>query len=145
MYRAYQVKVTDTLDSIANDFNTTIENIMELNEIKNISFGDYIVVPVNNDWYKYYTVSKGDNVYNIASLNNTSVDDVLMINGLNKDDYIYPGQEIMLPKENVGIYVTKENDTLDTVSDKMNISVSDIINQNKMLYLLEDQLIIYKK
>ena len=145
MYKAYQVKMQDTLDSIANDFNTTVENIMALNELKNISFGDYIVVPVNNDWYKYYIVKKGDNIYNIASLNNTSASDVLMINGLNKDDYIYPGQEIMLPKENVNIYVTKKNETLGDIADKMNISISDILEQNKNIYVLEDQLIIYKK
>ena len=67
-----------------------------------------------------------------------------MINGLNENDYIYPGQEILVPNEGVSIYVT-ENDTLRDVASKLGLSEEEIVKQNETLYLLPEQIIIYKK
>ena len=51
----------------------------------------------------------------------------------------------MIPKENVSVYVTKDGDSIDIVSKKMGISNIDLINENKDLYLVSDQLIINKR
>ncbi len=67
-----------------------------------------------------------------------------MINGLDKDDYIYPNQVISVPKNGVKYYIVQDNDTLMNIANKLNTSVYDIINQNNQLYLQKDQLIVYK-
>lgn len=98
-----------------------------------------------NSYFDYYTVKKGDNLYEIARKNDIEVNDLLLINGLKKDDYIYPNQEILIPKKEYKIIITKDNDTINSVSKKLNISALELLKQNNTLYLLPEQLIIYRK
>ncbi len=99
----------------------------------------------NDSYFDYYTVKKGDNLYEIARKNNIDVNDLLLINGLKKDDYIYPEQEILIPKSDYKIIITKENDTLNSISKRLNIAALELINQNSNLFLVPDQLIVYRK
>ena len=62
-----------------------------------------------------------------------------------KDDYIYPGQEILIPNENVEIYITEEGSTLNDAVARLGTDINNILRQNDTIYLLPDQLIIYKK
>ena len=71
--------------------------------------------------------------------------DLLDLNGLSKDQYIYPNQQILVPREGVLFKVTIDGDTITSVAEDMNVNVLDLINQNKSLYLIPDQLIVYKK
>ena len=149
MYQIYQVAPNDTIVSIAGKFNTTIDEIRRINGMTLNTMlmpGNYIVVPnVTNDWYTRYTVVKGDNLYSIAQNTGTTVQTLVAINGLEENAFIYPGQEILIPKRDVGVYVTIEEDTLNGISEKSGVSVENIIKENQMLYLLPDQIIIYKK
>ncbi len=70
---------------------------------------------------------------------------MIKLNGLDKDDYIYPGQEILIPNENVRIYITEEGSTLRDAASKLGDDVNSILMQNDTIYLQPDQLIIYKK
>ena len=143
MYNVYQVKFNDTLDSIANNFGITKEELISINNIGTIKYGDLIVVPSNVSNFTNYTVEKGDTLYSIATRFNVSVDSLLNLNGLNKDDYIYPGENIVVPKSGIGIYIVKEGDTLADVVTKS--SSNDITGMNTKIYLLPNQLIVYTK
>lgn len=146
MYKAYQIKNNDTLASIALMFNTDENTLMELNDIEKAIPGMTIVVPNEFEiWYKTYVIKPNDSLYSIALANNVSLKDLVAINGLDKDSYIYPNQEILIPKENVQIYITKAGDTLSSVARDMNETIDSLIKQNGKIYLLEDQLIINKK
>lgn len=148
MYQIYKVNPNDTLASIAQKFNTTIDELrringMGLNYMLNPEI--YIVVPKNQDnIYRIYTVEKGDNLYQIASKYGTTVPTLLSINGLEDSGYIYPGEQILIPNEDINIYVT-EQETLESVSSKSGVSISELLEQNKSLYLLPDQIVVYKK
>ena len=108
--------------------------------------GNYIVIPMNvNLPFTTYMVQKGDNVYEIARKYNVDYETLLAINGLNKDDYIYPNQELIIPNSNFNIYVTKDNDSLATVAAKLGASQTDLIRDNATIYLLPEQLILYHK
>lgn len=148
MYQIYQVAPNDTLSSIATKFNTSIDEIRRLNGMSLNTMlmpGNYIVIPkVENGLYKTYIVEKGDNLYSIAMKNNTTVRDLLLINGLNENDYIYPNQEILVPNEGVNIYITG-NETLKDVASKIGLSEQEIVEQNEALYLLPEQIIVYEK
>ncbi len=143
MYNVYQVKFNDTLDSIANNFGITKEELLSINNMGDIKYGDLIVVPSNVSNFTNYTVEKGDTLYSIATRFNVSVDSLLSLNGLNKDDYIYPGENIIIPKNGVGVYVVKEGDTLSDIISKS--SLNDIVGMNNKIYLLPNQLIVYTK
>lgn len=52
---------------------------------------------------------------------------------------------MMIPNKDTKIYITKENDTIDTLLNNFNTDYNDLISQNRSIYLLPDQLIVYKK
>lgn len=147
MYKIYQVLTNDTWESIANKFHTTTSTLQELNGASMLIPGSIIVVPkiTGGDYFTTYVVQKGDNLYDIARKNNSSVEILLNANGLEKDDYLYPGQEILIPKEGIEMYVSKEGDTLSTAATKLGTTSNSLIQDNEQIYLLPEQLIVYKK
>lgn len=148
MYDKYLIKQGETLDSIAKKFNTKEQIILELNNIPfpdMLREGKEIIVPVNKEkYFEYYTIKKGDSLYGIARTYNINPDLLAILNGLNSEDYIYPNQEILIPKSNYSYYITKEGDTLDIVTNKFNSSKLDFIDSNETIYLLPGQLLVKK-
>ena len=61
------------------------------------------------------------------------------------DDFIYPNQEIMIPKSGYSYYITAEGDTLDTVADIFGISKEQLVDRNDAIYLLKDQVLVTKR
>lgn len=149
MYDIYTIKSGDTIESIANKYNITPYILYQLNGINNnISLvpGNNIIVPkISNTYFDYYTIKKGDSLYKIAEKYNTDYKTLALINGLDEKDYIYPNQVISVPKIGIGYYIVQEGDTLLEIGNKLNTSVIDLVNQNNQLYLLPEQLIVYKK
>lgn len=148
MYSIYQIQVGDTLDTIANKVGTTKQILLTINGItdSNLIPGNFIVIPMKvNLPFTTYVVKKGDNIYEIARNYGVEYETLLEINGLGKDDYIYPEQEIIIPNKDFNIYVTKENETLALVAQKLGAEQTDIIRDNATIYLLPEQLILYKK
>lgn len=146
MYRVYQVNSNDTLESIAKKLNTTSEVLKELNGIKNdmiLMPGSFIIIPNVDDRFSKYIVRPGDSIYKIASEKNIDPSLLLKLNGLNEYDYIYPNQELLIPTDNYKFYITKTGDTIKSVMDNLNITYDNLLNNNEV-FLLEDQLIIYK-
>lgn len=152
MYKIYQIENETNLTDIANKFNTDINRLKEINGINDnyiIRKGDYIIVPIsgniNNTDFVTYIVKSGDNMYAIAEKYNVNYKDLLDLNGLSKDQYIYPKQEILVPREGVVFKITDEGDTIESISRNLNASETDVINQNKTIYVIPDQLITYKR
>ena len=98
----------------------------------------------NNDYFQYYTIQKGDSLYQVARKYNVNASLLAILNGLNLNDYIYPEQVIMIPKDNYAYYITKEGDTLGLVAETFNTNTSNLIKYNPTIYLQEGQLIVNK-
>ena len=147
MYKIYQVANGDTLENIAQRLGISQEILMTLNGLNNndLIVGSYIVVPKGENPFDKYIVMKGDNMYAIARNYNINPSELIKLNGLNPNDIIYPGDEILIPKENTGFYITENGDTLTKVSNALNASVAKFSNQNNTIYLVPDQLIVYRK
>lgn len=99
---------------------------------------------LENEYYDYYTIKSGDTLYQISRKYNINPELLSSLNGLNMNDYIYPGQMIMIPKGGYSYYLTKEGDTLDTVANTFGINVDELLKDNKVLYLLDGQLLVKK-
>ncbi len=151
MYTIYQVQNGDTLASVASKFGISLDMLSSLNGImvgSVLNPGDYIVVPrmqVENPYFMEYTVKKGDNIYEIAKKFNIDSSQLLRLNGLNDTDIIYPNQIIMIPKNEVRFYITKPDDTLNKVTRELNVSANELARANEIIYLVNDQLLVYKK
>lgn len=149
MYEIYKVQTGDTLDSIANKYGTTQALLLQINGLPDSYTplpNSEIIVPLNqNSTYKYYTVKKGDNMYRIAEENNVNYGLLLQINGLEKDDYIYPNQTILLPQNGLSLYLTKQGDTLSEILENFNTTYQEIKEKNPNIYLAPEQIIVFKE
>lgn len=148
MYKIYKIEAGDTFESVAKKFNTTVDmlkRINGMNEEDNILVSQYLIVPVERGvLFDIYVVQPGDNMYQIAKRYGVKEEELLKLNGLEKNQYIYPNEEILVPRKGVKFYITAEGDTIVSASDKMNISPGQILLQNETIYLLPDQLLVYR-
>ena len=149
MYDKYLIEKGENISTIAKKFLTKESVLMEIN---NIPFPDYfregkeIIVPINKDkYFEYYTIKKGDSLYKIAREKNINPELLALLNGLNPEDYIYPDQQIMVPKSNYSYYVTAEGDTIDIILKKFNVDKDTFMKQNETIYLMPGQLLVKKK
>ena len=119
-----------------------------------ISFFSYISIGdlmeefrkvMDTEYYTYYTVSKGDTLYSISKKFNVNPKLVSELNGLKVEEYIYPNQTLIIPKKGIQYYITKDDDTLNLVSKVFGANESDIVKQNKTIYLLPGQMIVYRE
>lgn len=147
MYKIYQVQIGDTLESIARKNNTNIVTLQELNSsLNNLTPGTNIIVPSNGqELYESYVVKQGDSMYAIARKYGIDLNDLLAINGIDNNDYIYPNQTIIIPKTNKTIYVTRPNDTFQEVIKRLQIDPETLLKQNEKIVLTPDQVLVYVK
>ena len=149
MYKIYQVEYGDTIDIVAAKTGTTRENIKNINgfnDNEDLEVGSLIIVPRNEDGiFTKYIVRQGDTIYSIARTYNVDPELLLLLNGLNKTDYIYPNQDLTIPSNDVVAYVTKQGDTIDFIVNNLGIDANTLNNENEKIFVVEDQLIIHKK
>ena len=148
MFEKYTVNYYDTLESIAKKFDTEVRIIKDINNLffDDIRQGMELVVPADSkDYFNYYTVTEGDTLYGISRKYNINPELLASMNGIELDDYIYPNQQILIPKNGYSYYITAEGDTLKTVADTFKTTQDNLIKNNKTVYLLGGQLLVNKK
>lgn len=98
-YVIYKVKKGDNLYNIAKAYNTSVNEIIKLNNLKNtsLSIGQELKIPKNNSSISNTTfiVKKGDSLYSIARKYNTTVDSLKKKNNL-KSNTLSIGQKIII-------------------------------------------------
>ena len=133
----YIVKKGDSLYSIAQKYNTTVEELKRINNLDSnqLVIGQQLIIPTLEDIEEnYYIVKAGDNLYSIANKYNISVNELKSINNLVSDN-LYIGQKILLvsnESKNDNVYVVKVGDTLYSIAKRYNIPVIDLINANNI-------------
>lgn len=94
----YVVQRGDTLYKIARRYNTSVEEIAELNNLSNpdlIYAGQRLLVR-SGTLVREYTVKRGDTLGKIAARFNTTVSRLAAINKITNVNLIYPGMTIIL-------------------------------------------------
>jgi len=96
----YTVKNGDTLFSIAREFGTTIDNLVNLNGLtqpNNLAIGQNLFIPTNQR-LNTYTVIAGDTLYGISTKVGVSLQDLLNANPqITNPDIINVGDKINIP------------------------------------------------
>lgn len=140
-YTIYTVQKGDTLYKIANEYNLTVDDLIEYNNLSstNLSIGQKILIPneiINESEYDTYIVKAGDSLYRIAINYNTTVDNLMDINNLSSN-LLSIGQKLLVPKTtnqtpNNFNYVVKLGDTLYSIANKYNTTVDEIKKLNNL-------------
>ena len=88
----YIVKKGDTLWDIANKYNTSVDNLKKINNLKSniLYIGQVLKLPSN-----IYIVKKGDSLWKIAKENNTSINKLINDNNL-KSTILQIGQKLII-------------------------------------------------
>ena len=152
----YIVKKGDSLYAIARVYNTTVQEIQKLNNLKSnaLSIGQELKIPENyvNDasanlpTYINYTVKKGDSLYSIAKRYGITTDTIIKDNAL-KNNLLSIGQNLKIrtkeesiveecfgnesPDKNIE-YIVKKGDSLYSIAKKYNTDVSTIMKNNNL-------------
>ncbi|MBE6152661.1 MAG: LysM peptidoglycan-binding domain-containing protein [Firmicutes bacterium] len=95
----YTVKSGDSLWSIAKRYNTTVDEIKNLNNLTSniLSIGQQLLIPNNSsENTTIYTVKSGDNLYSIANRYNTTVNELKQLNNLTSNT-LSIGQQLLIP------------------------------------------------
>ena len=149
MFNRYFTKDGESLMDVAKRFDldpSLLEKTNNLYYTGELRENTEIVLPENNKaYFNYYIIEKGDTIYGIARKYNINPELLSQMNGLGAEDYIYPGQEILIPKNNYSYYLTAEGDTLDMVANVFKKSKANVLAENETIYLLPDQLLVSKK
>ena len=140
-YIVYTVQKGDTLYKIANEYNLTVDDLIEYNNLSstNLSIGQKLLIPneiINESEYDTYIVKAGDSLYRIAINYNTTVDNLMGINNLSTN-LLSIGQKLLVPKNdnqptNDFNYVVKPNDTLYSIANKYNTTVDELKRLNNL-------------
>ncbi|MBN1890679.1 MAG: LysM peptidoglycan-binding domain-containing protein [Thermoflexales bacterium] len=101
----YQVQYSDSLDSIAARFNTSVYAIMQANNLTSttIYVGQWLFIPASSYTYPpstsgtWYQVQYYDTLESIATRFNTSVYAIMQANSLASSTSIYVGQWLFIP------------------------------------------------
>ena len=155
----YIVQKGDTLYSIANKFNTTVGELINLNNLSSVtlSIGQEIVLPQTQEGVPptnsvplpeeldTYTVQKGDSLWSIAQKFDLTVNDIIAINNLSTIN-LQIGDILLVPKKD-NLYIVQKGDTLWSIAKKNNISVNELKELNNLtnnLLSVGQQLIVRK-
>ncbi len=132
----YTVKKGDSLWSIANANNTTVNELKSANNLSsnNLSIGQKLIIPSKNNTVDkiIYTVKKGDSLWLIANRYNTTVDKIKSENNL-KSNTLSIGQVLVIPSsENYITYTVQKGDSLWLIANKYNTTVDKLKKLNNL-------------
>ena len=143
----YIVQKGDTLYGISKRFNTSVQSIKELNNLKDntLTIGQSLKINNNNESNPLecivYTVKKGDSLYSISKKYNTTVDEIKRYNNLSSN-LLNIGDRIIIPcniendykdlNNNFVDYIVSKGDSLYSISKKFNTTVDKIIELNDL-------------
>ena len=106
---------------------------------------DLLITKNKQNYYEIYTINKGDSLYSIARKYNINPELLASLNGISMEDYIYPNEQIIIPKSGFSYYITKEGDTLDTVASLFKVTPEELLFNNGIIYLSEGQILVQPK
>lgn len=126
----YIVQKGDSLWSIANKYNTTVDNLKRLNNLSSntLSISQVLKIPevLSTSDKITYIVKKGDSLWLIANKYNTTVDKIKTTNNLSSNT-LSIGQELVIPTtSNYISYTVKKGDSLWLIANKYNTTVDKL-------------------
>lgn len=138
----YTVKKGDSLYSIANKYNTTVDELKRINNLTSniLSIGQVLKLPSDkvSDVEKEentisYTVQKGDSLYSIARKYSTTIDKIKDLNNLTTN-LLSIGQVLLIPTDTnlETTYTVQKGDSLYSIAKKYDTTVDRLKQLNNL-------------
>lgn len=132
----YTVVKGDSLWTIANKYNTTVDNIKKANNLYSnlLQVGQTLIIPSKQGSTNQitYTVQKGDSLWLIANKYDTTVEKIKSTNNLTSN-LLQIGQVLIIPSTSEFItYTVQKGDSLWAIANKYNTTVNNIKKLNNL-------------
>lgn len=138
----YIVKKGDSLYSIANKYNTTVDELKRINNLTSniLRIGQVLKLPSDkvSDVEKEentisYTVQKGDSLYSIARKYSTTIDKIKDLNNLTTN-LLLIGQVLLIPTDTnlETTYTVQKGDSLYSIAKKYDTTVDRLKQLNNL-------------
>lgn len=152
-YLIYTVQKGDSLWSIANKYDTTVETIKKLNNLSGttLQINQQLLIPKEEDLdinvgensQIIYKVKSGDSLWKIANSYGITVDELKKANNLSSD-LLSINQELIVPVKTTTVepdqeeeideikYVVVKGDNLYSIANKYNVTVDELKEANNL-------------
>lgn len=132
--------------NIADKYNTTVMDIVELNQLgtSTLKIGQQLLIPNTDNSVEeenVYIVEKGDSLWSIANKYNINVSDLIELNNL-ENNILQVGDKLLIPSENEVVeepskeqtieYVVQRGDNLWNLASKYSTTVNEIKSLNNL-------------
>ena len=156
---SYVVRSGDSLSGVASRFNTTVSELVAINQLRNrnsIRIGQTLILPQSDGKVPTlivrqdnktvqasvgsYTVKRGDTLSTIAARNATTSLELMRLNKMSNGDILRIGQELTLPGQvsprtglaMTGLYLVRHGDTLSTIARQFKTTPQLLLSLNKL-------------
>lgn len=147
----YTVQSGDTLYEIANRYGTTVQELVDINNLSNPNLiypGQTLRISTNSTVHGsesrgtgsiVYTVMRGNTLSQIANSYGVTVSHLVEINNIKNPNLIYPGEKLRItessnttlnPVVQNNFYTVKTGDTLSSIARRFGITVQYLVNLN---------------
>lgn len=147
----YTVQSGDTLSEIASRYGTTVQEIVDINNIANPNLiypGQTLRILTNSTVHGSesrgtgsitYTVQRGNTLSQIASSYGVTVEHIVEINDIQNPNLIYPGEKLRItgstntnlnPVLQNNYYTVQRGDTLWGIARRYGVTVQYLVNLN---------------
>jgi membrane-bound lytic murein transglycosylase D len=165
-WQEHTVKKGDNIDAIAKKYGVSADKIKIINNLKsnNLALGQHLQIPLSStsdspvenqpvantadtnvasetSKNNVYIVKPGENLWSIAKAQNTTVNALAQLNGLNAKSGLQPGQKLIVAgkaadeetkAQKKSSYTIKSGDTLGKIAAQYDVSVKQIMEWNKI-------------
>ncbi len=147
----YTVQRGDTLYSIARRFGTTVQELVDINNISNpnLIFPGQVLRILTNSTVNgsetrgtgdiIYTVQRGNTLSQIANTYGVTVSHIVEINDIENPNLIFPGEKLRITESNNqnlnpvvqnNFYTVQRGDTLSSIARRYGVTVRYLVNLN---------------
>lgn len=147
----YTVQRGDTLSKIANQYGTTVQELVDINNLSNPNLifpGQTLRVSTNSTvpgsetrgtGSITYTVQRGNTLSQIANSYGVTVKHIMEINHIQDPNLIYPGEKLRItestntnlnPVVQNNYYTVQRGDTLSSIARRYGVTVRYLVNLN---------------
>ena len=147
----YTVKSGDTLSEIASQYGTTVQELVNINNLTNANLiypGQILRIATNSTIQGsetrgtgsiIYTVQRGNTLRQIAKAYGVTVKHIVEINNIQNPNLIYPGEKLRItesinttvnPVTQNNYYTVKLGDTLSEIARRYGVTVRYLANLN---------------
>ena len=149
--QTYTVQRGDTLSEIAQMFGTTVQEIVQINNIANpnLIFPGQVLKILTNSTVNasetrgagsiIYTVERGNTLSQIAESYNVTVAHIVELNDIQNPNLIFPGEKLRITESDSqtlnpvlqnNFYTVQKGDTLSGIALRYGVTVRYLVNLN---------------